>query len=301
MLKKIIIICGPTAVGKTDVGIELAEKFDGEIVSADSQQVWRGFDIGTAKANLAEKSRVPHHLIDIADPTEHFDAKRFVELADAAIEDIASRGKIPFVVGGTGMFLRMLEKGLCEAPPRDEDFRTHLEAEIERHGLWTFHDRLKEIDPESASAIHPNDRTRIVRALEICELTGMAPSALRKKHGFSKRRYDALKIGLDIDRGELYRRIDARVDGMMEAGLVDEVRSLLEKYDAACQPFRAVGYREIVAYLSGKIALDEAVTLTKRNTRRFAKRQLTWFKTDAEIKWFSPEDLDAITLAVKRR
>lgn len=293
-MNRIIIICGPTAVGKTRVGIELARKNNGEIISADSQQVWRGFDIGTAKANLRERSDVPHHLIDIANPDDHFDAARFVELADAAIKDISSRGKTPFVVGGTGMYIKMLVHGLCETPPRDADFRKKIEDEIESVGVPTLHEKLKTVDPESALKFHPNDRTRIIRALEIFHLTGISASGIRKDHKFKERRYDAVKIGLNIDRAELYRRIDERVDGMIENGLIDEVRALLGRYDESCQPFQAVGYREIVDHIKGRITLEEAIRLTKQMSRHFAKRQLTWFRADPEVKWFGPHEKDAI-------
>lgn len=298
MVQKIIIICGPTAVGKTQVGIELAHRFNGEIVSADSQQVWRGFDIGTAKANLKERADVRHHLVDIVDPSEKFDAAMFIAAADAAISDIVSRGRIPFVVGGTGMYIRMLDRGLCEAPPQDEEFREELGRRIENVGLLALHEELTKIDPASASNIHPNDKTRIVRAIEIYELTGVQASKFREEHSFGERRYDALKIGLAIERAEIYRRIDARVDRMVEAGLVDEVRSLLSRYDRTCQPFQAVGYKEIVAHVKGEMPLDEAAQLTKRNSRRFAKRQLTWFRADKEIRWFAPDDRSSIESAV---
>lgn len=290
-LQKIIIICGPTAVGKTSVSIALAKRFNGEIVSADSQQVWREMDIGTAKANLAVQSEVPHHLIDVAGPFEHFDAARFVEQADLAIEDITSREKNAFVVGGTGMYLRMLECGLCKAPPQDEEVRLKLKNEIELHGLQKLHDRLRDVDPESARVIHPNDHTRIVRALEILELSGKPASEFRKKHGYNERRYNTLKIGLNIDREELYTRIDQRIDKMLEEGLVDEVSGLLEKYGADIQGLKAVGYREFVRHLIGEISLEEAIELAKRNSRRFAKRQLTWFRSDSEIKWFHPDNI----------
>lgn len=294
-MTKIIIILGPTAVGKTGIGMRLAAEFGGEIVSADSQQVWRGFDIGTAKANLTERAGVRHHLVDIADPSEKFDAAMFIAAADAAISDIASRGLVPFVVGGTGMYIRMLERGLCEAPPQDKAVRDELAMRIESEGIDALHDELAEVDSKSASDIHQNDRTRIIRALEIYELTGVPASQFREEHSFSERRYDALKIGLNIAREELYRRIDARVDRMIAAGLVGEVKSLLERCDPSCQPFQAVGYKEIVAYVKGEMPLDEAIQLTKRNSRRFAKRQLTWFRADREIRWFLPDDIDAIS------
>lgn len=298
MVQKITIICGPTAVGKTRVSIELAKKFDGEIVSADSQQVWRGMDIGTAKADLTERSEVPHHLIDIAEPDEHFDAARFVEFADRAIEDVDARGKRAFVVGGTGMYLRMLVNGLCEAPPQDPKTRKQIEDEIERIGLQEMHDRLMEIDPESALGIHPNDPTRIIRALEIYELTGTPASEFRKVHGYGEQRYDALKIGLNIGRDELYRRINERIDHMLERGLLDEVKTLLEKYGPDVQALKAVGYREFVRHLQGEFSLERAVELAKRNSRRFAKRQLTWFRSDDEINWFKPEHLSMMEAAI---
>ncbi len=298
MSNKIIIICGPTAVGKTAVGIEFAKEFNGEIISADSQQVWRGFDVGTAKANLKERSSVRHHLVDICEATERFDAERFVKLADRAIVDIVKRKKVPFIVGGTGMYLRMLEKGICDAPPQDEEFRAVFEEEIESGSLIDQHEKLKKIDPESAAAIHPNDRTRIERALEIHYLTGIPASEFREAHGFTEKRYDALKIGLNIDRAELYQRINDRVDAMMEAGLLEEVRNLLAEHDSDCQPFKAVGYRELVAYLNGEMEYDEAIELTKRNSRRFAKRQLTWFRGDSEIEWFTPDALDEISAII---
>lgn len=293
-MKKIIIICGPTAVGKTHVGIELAKRYEGEVVSADSQQIWRGMDIGTAKVNLTERSEIPHHLIDIAEPNEHFDAARFVELADKAIEDISSRGKKVFVVGGTGMYLRLLVNGLCEAPSQDEELRAKIETEVEAQGLQKMHEQLREIDPESALGIHPNDHTRIVRALEIYELSGTPASEFRKMHGYAEQRYDAIKIGLNIEREELYQRINERIDHMLEQGLLDEVKTLLEKYGPESQGLKAVGYREFVRHLQGEFSLERAVELAKRNSRRFAKRQLTWFRSDDEITWFKPDDMEGM-------
>ncbi len=293
-MQKIIIICGPTASGKTRVGIELAERLGGEIISADSQQIWRGFDIGTAKPTTEEVARIPHNLIDIADPDELFDAGRFIEFADAAISDITGRGKLPIVVGGTGMYLRMLVHGMLDAPPRDNEIRAELEAEVAGGGLAALHARLTEVDPKSAAKIHPNDSTRIVRALEIFELTGFSATELRAKHGFKEARYDALKIGLQVERAELYSRIEARVDQMIDAGLTDEVRSLLKTHDESCQPFQAVGYCEIVDFIREQISLEEAVRLIKRNSRRFAKRQMTWFRSDSEIRWFDPSEIEGM-------
>lgn len=291
-MQKIIIICGPTASGKTPLAARLACRFGGEIVSADSQQVWRGFDIGSAKPDLMEQSSVPHYLIDVADPEEHFDAARFVELADKAIGGITARGKLPFVVGGTGMYLRMLVSGICSAPPRDESARAGLEMEADKRGVSYLHCELQKVDPDSAAVLHPNDRTRVIRALEVYRVAGIPASSFRKNHDFQERRYEALKIGLLVEREELYRRIDERVDHMIALGLVDEVRRLLSFHRDACQPFSAVGYREVVSYLKGETSLDEAIRLIKRNSRHLAKRQMTWFRSDQEVWWFSPVQID---------
>ncbi len=202
-LKKIIIICGPTASGKTRVGIELAKNFNGEIVSADSQQVWREFDIGTAKASKEERAKITHHLIDVATANETFDAAKFVELADACIDDIYRRKNIPFIVGGTGLYVKALEKGLGKIPPRDEELRKKLLSEAEISGVAKLHERLARVDPLSAEKIKPNDRTRVIRALEVFEITGERPSLLHKTHAFAEKRYDTLKIGLNIYRTEL--------------------------------------------------------------------------------------------------
>lgn len=298
--RKIVVVCGPTAVGKSRIGIELALRFGGEIVSADSQQVWRGFDIGTAKPTQEDRTTVPHHLIDVAEPGEHFDAARFVTLADDAIENISAHGRVPFVVGGTGMYIKMLVHGICGAPPRDTGCRATLEREARTGGVPALHKRLQGVDPVSASGLHPSDRTRVIRALEIFHITGVPASEFRRRHGFTERRYNVLKIGLTIDRKELYRKIDERVDRMIENGLVDEVRSLLAKYAKECQPFSAVGYREVVAHLRGAMGLSDAVRLIKQYTRNFAKRQMTWFRTDNGIQWFTPSNLDAIIAVVSQ-
>lgn len=289
MKTKILIICGPTAAGKTAVGIELAKRLHGEIVSADSQQVWQHFDIGTAKPTLEERALVPHHLIDIVEPIERFDAARFVELADAAIADIAARGKLPIVVGGTGMYLRMLVHGICNTPPRDPEYRAALEQEIERGGLASLYARLSQIDPASAHTIQPGDTTRIVRALEIQHVTGISASELRAQHAFQEDRYAARWIGVTLDRAELYARINARVDQMMARGLLEEAKALRECYGDGVQPFAAVGYKEMASFLRGEIQLDEAVERIKRNTRHYAKRQLTWFRAEPGIEWTPPQ------------
>lgn len=286
MVQEIVVICGPTAAGKTQIGIELAKKFDGEIISADSQQVWKGFDIGTAKADLSDRKAVRHHLIDIVGPGDHFDAASFVKYADSAIADIRKRKNRVFVVGGTGLYIKMLLCGICDAPPQDAQYRRELCRMIEEKGVNFLHEMLSKVDLEGASSLHPNDKTRIIRALEIFHITGKSSSNFYREHNFKNGRYDALKIGINCDRETLYRRIDERVDRMFKEGLVEEVKSLLKIYSEDAQPFLAVGYKEVLSHVKGEIDLDRAIYLTKRNSRHFAKRQLTWFRADDEIKWF---------------
>jgi len=297
-LKKIVIICGPTAVGKTVVANQLAEEFKGEIVNADSGQVWRGMDIGTAKPNCEARRRIPHYLIDVVQPDEKFDAFLYVRLADGAISEINLHNKNVFVVGGTGMYLRMLVHGLCDAPPRNSNLRQDLEKEIEVAGIEALHERLKKFDPVTASVVHPRDKTRIIRAIEVYESTGVTASEFYRRHQFVERRYDALKIGLDLPRNDLYQKIDLRVDRMLGRGWVDEVKRLMAHYATESQAFSAIGYQELMSHLNGEMNYDDAVTLIKRNSRRYAKRQLTWFRADREIKWFHPSQFVEIAALV---
>lgn len=304
--QKIIIICGPTAVGKTGLGIELAQKFNGEIVCADSQQVYRGMDIGTAKhvgdmlrRCVSPEDIIKHHLVDICGPDEHFDVSTFKEAADWAIIDITGRGKIPFVVGGTGMYIKILCFGLCEAPPQDEDIRKTLNDRIKKEGMESLYDELKNNDPVVAEKLHQNDKTRIIRALEVMQITGESISKFQSKHIFKDKKYDYLKIGLNIDRDILYKKINERVDDMIKNGWLDEVQGLLKKYPRDAQAFKAVGYEELALYLDGKLGMDEAIERIKTRTRQFAKRQLTWFKADKEINWFEPKDVLQIERVVQ--
>jgi len=307
-MNKLIIICGPTCSGKTALGIELALRLGGEVVSADSQQVYKGLDIGTAKPTEEEKRGVAHHLIDVAEPDELFDAARYVRLADEAIKGILGRGKVPIVVGGTGLYIRALVYGLAKAPPRDEKVRARLEGLRGEHGTPYLHDMLKEIDIDAASRIRPNDFVRISRALEVFETTGRTITELQKKHGFLKPRYDCFKIGLELERGELYKRINARVDRMIGEGLAEETRALAKRYGPNCKALMAVGYREMADWMCLRAATegrpydrktddeshrrrgplrppDSVTDLIKRNTRRYAKRQMTWFRKEKDIKW----------------
>jgi tRNA dimethylallyltransferase len=289
---RLVVVCGPTAAGKTAVAIDLAERVDGEIVNADSMQVYRYMDIGTAKPTAAEQARVRHHLIDVLDPDRPFDAAAFAHLGREAIADIAARGKAPIVAGGTGLYIKALLGGLARRAVSDPDVRERLWRDVEVHGPVTLHSRLAEVDPDTAARVHPNDAMRIVRALEVFEASGRPISAHHRGHRFADAPYVTYKIGLDMDRSALYARIDRRVAAMLAEGLEAEVRSLLARgYGEGLKTMQSLGYRHMCAYIGGRIGYDEAVATLQRDTRRFAKRQLTWFRADGQIRWTSPEDL----------
>lgn len=289
-MKKVLIICGPTAVGKSKIALELAEKLNGEIISADSGQVWKELDLGTAKPNWEDRQRVPHHLIDVATPGEHFDVARYVALADGAIKEITSRKHLPIVVGGTGMYIRCLLYGLCEAPPQDQSVRKKLARKLEEEGLANLYERFMEVDPEGAKKIHPNDKTRLIRGLEVFEITGFPISHFQNKHGFQNPRYEAKQIGLNCDRALLHQNIERRVDWMIANGWTEEVRELLKFYPSDSQALQTIGYKQIVQHLKGNLSLEEAVVEIKKETRAYARRQLTWFRADKNIRWFDPQD-----------
>jgi tRNA dimethylallyltransferase len=287
----LVIILGPTASGKTDLAIRLAERFDGEIVNADSMQVYRGMDIGTAKPPLKLRQSIPHHLIDIVGPEMNFSAADFRREATRAIADITGRGKTVFIVGGTGLYIRALLQGLVDSPSGAGELRQELEETAKREGNEALLRELALIDPITAERLHPNDLVRIIRALEVYRLTGRPISQERSAHGFSGDYYRPLKIGLTMERRELYARIDQRVERMIAEGLVDEVKALLDQgFSPSLKALRSIGYSQISAYLAGEYGLDEAVRLIKRDTRRYAKRQLTWFNNDKEIKWVEYSD-----------
>jgi tRNA dimethylallyltransferase len=286
----LIVIAGPTASGKTAQAIRIAKRVDAEIVSADSQQVYRGFDIGTAKPSAEELAEVRHHLIDVADPSEDFSAARFQALADAAIEDIVGRGKRVVVAGGTGLYLRVLLHGVVPAPPADPALRAALEEEAERTGRESLWKRLAAVDPGSAARVHKTDLVRIVRALEIHALTGTPASELRRQHGFAQERYPYRMFVLDPPREALYAAIDARTQRMFEQGLVEEVRSLHSRGHRGAAPMGSVGYAQALEHVEG--AVEDAA----RETRRYAKRQLTWFRREPGALFIRPPypELDEI-------
>lgn len=297
---KVIIVAGPTASGKTALAVALARRFDGEVINADSMQVYRGMDIGTAKPSLSERGGVPHHLMDVVDPDEPFNAAIFRSLALPLVHDIVRRGKVCLVVGGTGLYIRSLLGGLMPVPPSDPAVRDALIAEWKSGGLDRLHARLEQLDPEAAAKIHPHDALRITRALEIVALTRQKASALSRAHGFGDRTLRALKIGLDVPRPALYERIDVRSLSMIRSGLVEETQELIRRgFSRDLKPMQAIGYRHALGLLDGRWTMDEAAALLQRDTRRYAKRQLTWFKADPEMQWIAPEAWDTVLAAVR--
>lgn len=283
---KIPFIIGPTAVGKTALSVELARRFPVEIISADSRQVFRYMDIGTAKVSLSIRREIPHHFIDIINPDEYFSAGMFFQQARQTIEEILGRNKIPLVVGGSGLYIQALIHGFFSADIKNKQIRVKLEKELAENGLERLYQRLKRYDPEYARKISSNDKQRILRSLEVHEITGIAFSEWHKK-GKQEAYFNADQIGLQMPRDLLYDRINERVDLMFEQGLVAEVETLLQKgYSSGLNAMNTVGYKEVCAYLQGEISLDEAKTRIKRNSRRYAKRQITWFGRDATILWY---------------
>jgi tRNA dimethylallyltransferase len=289
--RDIVIVLGPTAVGKSRVAVDLALKFNGEVISGDSIQVYRGFDIGTDKPAPASMRGVPHHLIDISGPEVQFTAADFVREALAAAGAIASRGRLPLVAGGTGLYLKALVDGLFPGPGRDPAVRAGLEAEAREMGLDVLFRRLEAVDPEYAAKVRSRDRVRIIRALEVHALTGEPLSAHFRRTESPVWGRNVLRLGLHLERAALVRRIEERVERMFERGLVEEVRGLLARgVPEIAPPFRALGYRHVVAHVRGRMSLDAAVSLTKAETRQYAKRQMTWFRKMDGVAWFSPED-----------
>lgn len=291
MKKRLLIIAGPTAVGKTDTGIILADKLNGEIISADSMQIYKNMDIGTAKPNLEERKGVMHHLIDIINPDENFSVAEFQRLAGGIIDDLISNKKLPIIVGGTGLYINSLIYDMDFTQfASNRKLRETLQKEAEKMGNEYIHDKLKKIDPNLADRIHPNNVRRVIRAIEVYHGTG------DKMGDFSRDivlndEYEFFLAGLTRGRSELYDRINKRVDIMIEQGLIEEVRDLLNLgYSKDLISFKGLGYKEIIEYLEGRYDLNEAIRILKRNTRRYAKRQLTWFRRYESINWYNVSD-----------
>jgi len=289
----LICILGPTGVGKTAMALELADRWSGEIVSADSMQVYRQMDIGTAKPAPEERRRIPHHLLDVVNPDEPFDVSQYIRLANGVIADLQRKKKPVFVVGGTGLYIRALLGGLIDGPGADEALRQTLREEMNRLGKPHLYEKLRAKDEKAADRIHPHDGVRIIRALEVLELTGRSIVAHQQEHQFREAPYKTLRIGLSLDRERLNDRIEQRTDRMIADGFVEEVQRLLEMgYAESLKPLQSFGYRDMISFLAGRQSLEEAVRLIKRDTFRYAKRQMTWFATDREVGWLDPEEVD---------
>ena len=294
-LPKLVIIAGATCSGKSTLAVELAQSMDGEIISADSMQVYRGMDIGTAKLPASETKGISHHLIDIVNPDQEFNAALFRLNALPIIKDLHAV-KIPtVVVGGTGLYVKALLGGLFTCPPSKPELRRNLREECEERGPSFLYQRLSRLDRKAANSIHPMDKVRIIRALEVIHLTGHPFSELTRKHGFSDKRFITLRLCLNVDRQVLYKRINKRTMSMIDSDLINEVEGLLEMgYSPGLKPMQAIGYRHIIGYLKGRWDLDEAVRLIQQDTRRYAKRQLTWLRADPELVWVNPDDMPGI-------
>ena len=290
MKSKLLCLLGPTAVGKTEIAIQLAQRLNAEIISVDSRQIYRQMDIGTAKPTPEEQQAARHHLIDCVDISQPFSVADYQSLADTAIADIQNRGKRVLLVGGAGLYFRVIVDGLFEGPGADPALRKRLEGEVAQFGVDALHDRLRVCDPESADRIHPNNIVRVIRALEVYELTGTPMSELQQQWHPEKQRYPFIAFGLTMPRVLLYCRIEQRVDVMLANGLIAEVESLLAAgYGRDTIALRSFGYKELIAYLDGDCTYLEAISQLQQNTRRFAKRQLTWFRKDTRIEWLDRE------------
>lgn len=304
-IEPIIFVAGPTATGKTELAISLANQFNCEVIGVDSMQVYKYMDIGSAKPSKDELSQAPHHLIDYVDPDEPYSASRFVQDCSSAIHSIRKRKKIPLLVGGTGLYFQTLEFGMFSQPEIDESIRENLKDEVSQKGTHLLHKELHQVDPQSAERIHVNDTYRILRALEIFRSTGIPWSKYiddhRKTLEKSKYKKKLLKLGLDRNRDELYRRINKRVSIMIELGLVAEVKKLLDMgYAANLSSMQSLGYRHITTFLGGEWSWDKTVELLARDTRRYAKRQFTWFKKDSEIAWYLPDERNKLASKIAR-
>ncbi|MDE7349133.1 MAG: tRNA (adenosine(37)-N6)-dimethylallyltransferase MiaA [Clostridia bacterium] len=289
-MSKLILIVGATASGKSQAGVELAKKFNGEIISCDSMQIYEDMDIGTAKVTCEEMQGITHHLIDVVDPTAEFSVGEFATMADKAISDIISHGKTPIVVGGTGLYVDGILYPMTFGGDKNIEIRNELERQLALYGKEYMHSMLAEIDPIDAKKIHPNNTKRVLRALEIYKTTGVCKSDLQEKTRDLK--YEICMIALDVDRKILYEKIDARVDKMFEMGLLDEVKQLLSRgVRFENQSMQAIGYKEFKEYFNGLNTLEETKEIIKQNSRNYAKRQLTWFRKYDFAKWFDPCDV----------
>jgi tRNA dimethylallyltransferase len=296
----LIIINSPTATGKTELAVNLAQEFGGEIVSADSMQVYRYLDIGTAKPTMEERGGIKHHMIDVVNPDEECNAALFAEKARNIIAELAGKGTPVFVAGGTGLYIRALLRGIIDTPDVDENIRNHYRSLRDTHGKKYLYDLLLQRDAAAAAQINPNDSVRVIRALEVLEQTGESITVKQKKHAFQDKPYRTYKIGIQIERKELKQRIGTRVDKMIAAGLLDEVKGVLDRgYDESLKPLQSLGYKQIIGFLHNQYDWQSCIDLIKRDTWQYARRQMTWFAADKEINWFDNDFLDKISKTVE--
>lgn len=300
--QKLVVICGPTATGKTALAVSMAQRFGGEVVSADSMQIYKGMDIGTAKPTEQERGGIPHHMIDFAEIGEEYGASFYSIHARECIEDIAERGKLPILCGGTGLYISAVVYPLdFNGTGADTAYRAELADFANKYGSMALYQKLAELDAEAANAIHPNNVRRVIRALEIIKKQGNSCLARSQKIFNDDPLFELAWVGLTMDRGVLYSRIDARVDNMMEMGLLEEVETLAKQYGKGSIAFQALGYKELLCYLNGQTTREAAVDQIKTGTRNYAKRQLTWFKRENNIQWFDVGefgDRDSLNMAV---
>lgn len=291
--RPLLVLVGPTAVGKSEIGLRLARALDTDLLTADSRQVYRGMDIATDKPTVAQRQGVPHRLIDLVDPDESFNAGQYRHLALLEIERLYGERRLPLIVGGTGLYVRTLIHGLCDAPRADQAFRDSLLQKAQGQGRSFLHAELAQVDPELAARLHPHDEVKIVRALEVYHLSGRRLSEMQQQHRFAEQPFSVLMIGLTRDRPQLYERIDERVEMMFARGVVEETEQLLTKgYGRGLGAMKGLGYQQVAGYLAGDYDQAEALRLLKRDTRHFAKRQLTWFRKEPGLCWWSLSEQD---------
>ena len=294
-LKPVVVMVGPTAVGKSRVAVEVAKAFETEVLTADSRQVYRGMDVGTDKPVLEERQGIPHRLIDLVNPDESFNAGLYRRQALDEIERLYRDRRLPLVVGGTGLYVRTLLKGLCGAPPADPIVRAALQQEAKDQGHDRLYARLVTVDPVAAARLHPRDESKVIRALEVCQLSGRRMSEFQQEHGFAERPFSALIIGLNRDRDGLYRRIEERIDWQLAHGLIAETKQLLAQgYQLDSAAMKGLGYRQVAEHLAGEYDVAEMVRRFKRDTRHYCKRQMTWFRKEPGIQWLTIKELESV-------
>jgi tRNA dimethylallyltransferase len=296
----LIVICSPTATGKSHLALQLAQSAGAEILNADSLQVYRYMDIGTAKPTRKEREKVAHHLIDVVNPDEEYNAAVYSEQARAIIENLAREGKPVFVVGGTGLYIRALLQGIIATPPVDENIRKYYKELRDRHGREYVFGLLQKRDPQAALHINPNDSVRVIRALEVLDQSGQSIIALQQKHLFADCPYSVCKIGLRVERDELKKRINLRTSQMVETGLLDEVRGLLAKgYSEKLKPLQSLGYKQMIDFIGKRQSWEQTLDSINRETWQYAKRQMTWFGADKTISWFRPDETEEIKIKIE--